>query len=79
MKLLLPIIVLFLCPPPSRRTPLAVTAELCLRPQKNQLHCAGFLLLRLSISRLILFFFPRPNLFPSPRSLQLTTQIPSSL
>jgi len=64
MKLPLPIIVLFLCPPPSRPTPLAVIAELCLRPQKNQPHCAGFLFLRLSISRLIPLLLPAAQSFP---------------
>ena len=51
MKLPLPAMVLFLFSPPPRRTPLAVIAELCQRPQKKPASLAGFLSLVLTISR----------------------------
>ncbi len=79
MKLLLPIIVLFLCPPPPRRTPLAVTAELCLQPQKNQPQPAGFLFLHLIISCLTALLLHPASCFPLAPFPNLFIQSPNNL
>ena len=82
MKLPLPAMVLFLFSPPPRRTPLAVIAELCQRPQKTSL--SGWLPLprphHLSLHRSFSSpRRPRRPAFTHPLSLLLTIQTPSSL
>jgi len=79
MKLRLPAIVVFLLSP--------ATAASCSRRHRRTLSAtakkpasvAGFLYLRLSMTRLTALFLPAARASHTPRSLQLTIQTPSSL
>jgi hypothetical protein len=80
MKLPPPTIVLFLFFPGPRGGLLSpVNAELCQRPQKNQLQWLASSSSSWASLAPPLFFFQRAQLSRSPRSLQLTIQTPSSL